>query len=81
MHCYGICWLLALSMGAVVGTAGCEISWDGEITEGHEKGKMKKTTEFTTSTSAWVCMLVSCPSSLLLISNNSLVTTPDFRNG
>lgn len=64
-----------------MGTAGHEIRWDGEVRESHEKGKMKKTTEFTTNISAWACMLVFCPSLLLLVSNNSLVTTPDFRNG
>lgn len=51
VHFYGVHWQLLPSMGAVVGTAGCEISWNGEMRENHEKGKRKKTTEFTTSIS------------------------------
>lgn len=64
MHRYGICWLLSPSMGAAGDTAGCEISWDGERRENPEKGKRKKTTEFTMTVSVMglcACILLQPP--------------------
>lgn len=80
VYCYGICQLLSLRMGAVVSTADCEISWGGEMRI-MKKAKGKRLQNLQQIIQSWVCTLTSSLSLLLLISNNSSVTTPDFRNG
>lgn len=46
-----------------------------------KKAKGKRLQNLQQIFQSWVCMLISCPRLLLLISNNSSVTTPDLRNG
>lgn len=54
-----------------MGTFGCKVRQDGKMTENPEKGKRINNKYFSYE----FCMLVSCPSHFLLISNNSSVTT------